>query len=562
MSTARKLQRQLNKAFGSSDFNSECEALLAELADSSNVIPLNRATTRFQEIIKQLPVLLKSVQESYLAYEDRLEMANRNLELSSHELNGLYGKLNLMMDTLDEGLLVFDRQGMCGPIFSNACESLLECIPVGKTICEVLGVPVSEREKLHQWVQLLFQEQIEFDDLADLGPKTYPHSKGRIIRLIYKPVRNQQGQIDSVMMMATDHTAEEEQRRKLQEQMDYVQLVTRISMDRQNFARFVVFVRKFVEELQQPLNHFWSSEALSEIQRRLHTIKGGAMGYGMTSFVKVVHQLESDLQKIRALENGALVNPVILQIQIQLSDQLDRFLSEYDFLISSAQISGLPMREVPVPILQELWRMSSGRKIQHLIEDLIAVPVSELLASHLSSLAILARDLGKARPMVQIVGGELRLEPEPYSDFLASLTHVFRNLIDHGVEWPDERELLGKSRNGQIGVIVKNEVFRGQPGWEIRISDDGRGVDTHRLRRRLVELGQDVSMLSDSEVSQSIFAGRLSTKEEVNALSGRGVGLGATKAEVDRLGGEAEVISHPGKGCEFIFRLPMIRSVS
>ena len=39
-------------------------------------------------------------------------------------------------------------------------------------------------------------------------------------------------------------------------------------------------------------------------------------------------------------------------------------------------------------------------------------------------------------------------------------------------------------------------------------------------------------------------------------VSGRGVGMAAVKAELDRLGGQVAIDNKPGDGVRFVFRIP------
>jgi len=135
--------------------------------------------------------------------------------------------------------------------------------------------------------------------------------------------------------------------------------------------------------------------------------------------------------------------------------------------------------------------------------------------------------------------------------------HVFRNMIDHGIETPEERLAAGKREFGLIQCKIR------QSGNELTlsVSDDGRGIDAAKVLRvaeskGLIAPGQG-GLMTAEEIYGLLFMDSLSTKDEVSALSGRGVGLSAVKAEVERLGGTIEVGSKPGRGSRFKFHLPL-----
>jgi two-component system chemotaxis sensor kinase CheA len=55
-----------------------------------------------------------------------------------------------------------------------------------------------------------------------------------------------------------------------------------------------------------------------------------------------------------------------------------------------------------------------------------------------------------------------------------------------------------------------------------------------------------------------IFNDSFSTKEKITEISGRGVGLAATKEECNKLGGNISIKSNIGEGSSFIFEIPDI----
>jgi chemosensory pili system protein ChpA (sensor histidine kinase/response regulator) len=94
---------------------------------------------------------------------------------------------------------------------------------------------------------------------------------------------------------------------------------------------------------------------------------------------------------------------------------------------------------------------------------------------------------------------------------------------------------------------------------QLIVQDDGRGLDLKRIRQRAVEAGllQADDDLDERAISTLIFAPGLSTATEVTALSGRGIGMDAVRAELHALGGQIEVESEAGQGCRFTLRVPM-----
>ena len=127
-----------------------------------------------------------------------------------------------------------------------------------------------------------------------------------------------------------------------------------------------------------------------------------------------------------------------------------------------------------------------------------------------------------------------------------------QHLIDHGLEDEAERRAAGKPEAGTLTLATRRE------GNDIvvEIGDDGRGVDWARLKSRAEDLGHPAATRED--LVAALFADGLSTRDEVDEISGRGVGLAAARAAIEALGGRVEVESRPSEGARFIFRAPLM----
>jgi two-component system chemotaxis sensor kinase CheA len=136
------------------------------------------------------------------------------------------------------------------------------------------------------------------------------------------------------------------------------------------------------------------------------------------------------------------------------------------------------------------------------------------------------------------------------------LLHVVRNALDHGVEPAAERAAAGKPAVATLSLRGRRD---GQHVL-VEVEDDGRGIDTARIRNAAVERGilskEDAATLGEDEVVDLIFVPGFSTAVEVSDVSGRGVGMDAVRTSVERLGGRVQVESRPSAGTKVGFILP------
>jgi two-component system chemotaxis sensor kinase CheA len=141
------------------------------------------------------------------------------------------------------------------------------------------------------------------------------------------------------------------------------------------------------------------------------------------------------------------------------------------------------------------------------------------------------------------------------------LMHLLRNAVDHGIESSEDRRRAGKP---SAGTIILSAEHRG--GYiTINISDDGRGMSPATLTAAAIRKGiineRDAERLTPEQAYALIFRPGFSTRDEVTAISGRGVGMDVVKSNIDALKGRIEIDSVAGRGTTFRVHLPLSISV-
>lgn len=172
----------------------------------------------------------------------------------------------------------------------------------------------------------------------------------------------------------------------------------------------------------------------------------------------------------------------------------------------------------------------------------------------------IAKQLGKDARLV-LEGAKTHVDRDIMELLEAPLMHLARNAVDHGLEVPEERTRLGKPGQGTLTLGARHVAGT----LEIRLGDDGRGIDLEKLRETVVQKGlatPDMALrMSDAELFDFLFLPGFTTAETITHVSGRGVGLDSVKTMVQGVGGHVRVESSLGKGTVFILRLPVSCSV-
>ena len=241
--------------------------------------------------------------------------------------------------------------------------------------------------------------------------------------------------------------------------------------------------------------------------------------------------------------------------ELQRNLHIDESVGNLLFLASSLRDAGSRARRAQV-VSQEL---GGG-----LSQQLLALQMDRLdsVALQLEQVVLrTARGVGKTVDWRMEVG-DIALARDVVEAIVKALKHMLRNAIDHGIESAEERLAAGKPEVGSVRL----EAHLGGSGMaEIALVDDGRGLNTARLREKAVSTGllsaEAAATLSEAEAGNLIWESGLSTARQVTDFSGRGVGMGVVRDVVVNLGGRVRVESAAGQGTRMVLEVPVERSV-
>jgi two-component system chemotaxis sensor kinase CheA len=94
---------------------------------------------------------------------------------------------------------------------------------------------------------------------------------------------------------------------------------------------------------------------------------------------------------------------------------------------------------------------------------------------------------------------------------------------------------------------------------EIRVEDDGAGVELEKLRRAAIVAGiadAERDDLSEAQTLDLMFRSSVTTSPIISEISGRGLGLAIVRETVEQLGGQVVAENRPGGGATFRMMLP------
>ena len=200
----------------------------------------------------------------------------------------------------------------------------------------------------------------------------------------------------------------------------------------------------------------------------------------------------------------------------------------------------------------------------HLHQEVIANrmrPFSDWLHGFPRMVRDLSRELGK-EVKLEIVGADTLVDRDILDKIESPLNHLIRNAVDHGIESPEERKQVGKPEKATIRLEARHSAGM----LNIMVSDDGRGIDLERLRRRVIDkkmIAEEMARaLSETELLDFLFLPNFSTRDEVSTISGRGVGLDVVHRAIHEVRGIIRINTSADQGSSFEMQLPLTLSVT
>ncbi len=162
---------------------------------------------------------------------------------------------------------------------------------------------------------------------------------------------------------------------------------------------------------------------------------------------------------------------------------------------------------------------------------------------------------------LKMIGEDTELDRQLLDMIKDPLTHMVRNSCDHGLEGPKDRMAAGKS---EVGTVTLHAYHEGGH-IIVDIKDDGRGINIEKVKEKALENGvataEDMANMTDKQIMQFIFAAGFSTAEKVTNVSGRGVGMDVVRTNIEKIGGNVELASEPGKGSTFHIKIPLTLAI-
>jgi signal transduction histidine kinase len=487
-----------------------------------------------------------------------LKVVHERLETQASELASAKHETDLIMDTVQEGLLLLDDTFTIGVHHSKALNAILRQEQLaGMNLLNLLQRVLSEKmfNVTKDYFALLFDPRrkeravLQVNPLKDIEV-SFSNGKGgfdnRYLGFNFRRIVEDK-KVVRLFVTVRDVTQQVELERKLieseknkQRQLEILFGILHIDpSELETFCKLVETELNMINKTLRAEDFAGATgqriaalrERLNAVFRSVHNVKGNACYLRLDYFQRAAEAFESKISEL--IERPVLGGDDFLAIVVaqagMRADLAD--LNELRKKLSAMRQAGtahagLPEVSVVADGLRELVRKVSkelGKEAELQIDTYA-----------LNTVALNRKDLVR--------------------DVLIQLA---RNSLAHSIETPTERKDRGKPAKARISIRGLPRTADGLVGVAFR--DDGRGLDLPKIRRRAEAAGllQPEGSYSPAEVAQCIFAQGFSTADSAGAHAGRGMGMDIIKSKViDENGGAIEVKSAPGTFCEFQIYFP------
>lgn len=246
----------------------------------------------------------------------------------------------------------------------------------------------------------------------------------------------------------------------------------------------------------------------------------------------------------------------LVQVPVRKLDNLLNLVGE--LIIERDRIMALQNERRARSEYARLNRISSD--LQYSVMDVRLVQVG-FLFNKFHRVVRDAAAMEQKRVSLKLEGTDTEIDRNILQTISDSLIHLIRNAVAHGVETVEERKQQQKSEEGIITLRAYNE----SDTVIIEIIDDGKGIDTEKVRQKAISKGlvstEAAAQLDEQETILLIFEPGFSTVENINAISGRGVGMDVVKQALDTIGGSISVDTAKGAGTTIRLALPSSMAV-
>ena len=491
---------------------------------------IGELTDRFNIMSDRLTKLLNKIRMHNVELE-------RTVQIRTQELSSALDLQKAVMDSLEEGIIVLNKDAAVSDIYSKSAAKMFPEIENKAEFATLLGMEESERKITLDVFKNMFKEVIPFKDIKGLAIQKFETTKNSYLEFNYTPVRNSKGKIEKVVIVSSDKTDIKLAEKKALKDKKQAQMIIQI------MSRKPIFLSA-IEDLKTILSEDSPCQSLQEFFYIVHSIKGIVGQFHMENVVETCHKIEDQIEKNQANQSSeSNTTNFIASSTNELKDQLQIFFHQYGHIIGIDSLNDIrEVKEIKFSDLLDFKALISNlpQEIQDNFElNFCTIQAEDYFRAIESSLNQAATQSRKKILPLEIISNNISLPIKKYDSLIYAIQHLLRNCIEHGIEDQETRLLSDKNEAGKIII----EIQEGKAQYTFTITDDGKGIKAE-------------TDLNLEEMLNKITNDGFSSAESIGNFSGRGVGMGAVKETVEAYNGQLKLVKSSPSGTIFEIQIP------
>lgn len=481
----------------------------------------------------------------------RLRRSDKLIEQSRKETEDI-------LENVNEGLFLLDKDYVIG---SQHSKSLIHFFGndslAGSNFIELMRPMVAEKtlETLEEFTEILYSPRVNESLITDLNPLNEVEInltsetgafETRYFSFQFSRVYDK-GDFNTLLVTVKDVTKQIRLSQQLKEANEKVgkeieMLMAIIHIDNRMLSDFLSTSLKSLNEvnliLKKPKTSISSlSEKLASISRIIHKLKGDSSALNLEFVMDKFHRYER------------LLFPLLEKEQLSGEDFLPLVVQLKHIMADLEMIKNMQEKMGPINLTAN---SSEANKAQSPSEPPIKLSTDIDWIHQMTILAGKVAEDYEKQAHLDMSGFNAALlserQTEPIKDII---TQSIRNAVAHGIETPDNRVSVGKSREGNLKVTLSQNDSR----LQLVVRDDGAGIDLDKIKQTALAKGlvseKQLTSMHRSKLLSFIFKQGFSTSEGQGVHAGQGVGMDLVKSKLDSLNGQIKVKYQIGGYTEF-----------
>ena len=456
-------------------------------------------------------------------HNEEILRINASLEIKVQQQTA---DIRALLDNLPMAVVSVDRDGCLGENISAYTRKIFgERLKQGDNIQKAIFKHSDQGADQQAAMMAAIASSIGPDDLGYTGNEGYliqrfvltSNQGERIFEASWAPIYSEREEVNHLLLCIKDITENEKLKLAAVKAEELGQAMQEILLaGPQKVSDILGSLRPNFNEFLQSMatnsqNMATLKHAAETFFRCLHTQKAMARVLRLTRLADSIHSYEDKLSEIR----GQATSLSDTQSWSDEAQQFETTLHFYEDLLAK---------------IVEAFGAKSGIR-----DD--SQSLANVITHIIEAIPEMARSAQKPIPALRLeapIG--LQLNKTTVQKMQGMLLHLIRNAIDHGIEFPDQRQKLGKPEQGLISLQLLQQP--GSHTLRLVLKDDGAGLDKAMVFQKASDRGLVVGTAIPAE--EVIFLSGFTSKDKVSDLSGRGVGLDAVRADAQLLGGDAK----------------------